>query len=320
MLKGSDYESHVARLASRFLHRQLGIAATVFSSQRNQAALATLLDDAEKRGTIDADETDELDKTDLILTADGPTDYILAEISITIQQHDIDRAAHRAALLAKATGQTVTPFAIRRPGGTRPQPPRRPDHPHPRTHRRLNPARSGRQTTRCRRGSSKSSCIPHQGKTYGRRGGPDPATHKHMEVIRNENTTDFSWESLRLHCFCRCSCWPAAALMSQRTRHHRNRPPPSQQTCRLSGDTDERAGRIGPPPGRPKPRPQRKAPNQRPHFMTTTPPARERAEPSPTATADHRTATVASSLPGEQSESQSQAHDNADVHPKRTGK
>ena len=114
MLKGSDYESHVARLASRFLHRQLGIAATVFSSQRNQAALATLLDDAEKRGTIDADETDELDKTDLILTADGPgpTDYILAEISITIQQHDIDRAAHRAALLAKATGQTVTPFAF----------------------------------------------------------------------------------------------------------------------------------------------------------------------------------------------------------------
>ena len=112
MLKGSDYESHVARLASRFLHRQLGIAATVFSSQRNQAALATLLDDAEKRGTIDADETDALDKTDLILTADGPSDYILAEISITIQQHDVDRAAHRAALLSKATGQSVTPFAF----------------------------------------------------------------------------------------------------------------------------------------------------------------------------------------------------------------
>ena len=118
MLKGSDYESHVARLANRFLRRQLGVAATIFSSQRNQAALATLLDDAETRGNINADETDEtdetdeLDKTDLILTADGPTDYILAEISITIQQHDVDRAAHRAALLAKVTGQTVTPFAF----------------------------------------------------------------------------------------------------------------------------------------------------------------------------------------------------------------
>ena len=115
MLKGSDYESHVARLANRFLRRQLGVAATIFSSQRNRAALATLLDDAETQGNINADETDEtdeLDKTDLILTADGPTDYILAEISITIQQHDVDRAAQRAALLAKATGQTVTPFAI----------------------------------------------------------------------------------------------------------------------------------------------------------------------------------------------------------------
>ena len=112
MLKGSDYESHVARLANRFLRRELGVAAAIFSSQRNQAALATLLDDAETRGNINADETDELDKTDLILTADGPTDYILAEISITIQQHDVDRAAQRAALLAKATGQSVTPFAF----------------------------------------------------------------------------------------------------------------------------------------------------------------------------------------------------------------
>ena len=112
MLKGSDYESHVARLANRFLRRQLGVATTIFSSQRNQAALATLLDDAETRGNINADDTDELDKTDLILTADGPTDYILTEISITIQQHDIDRAAQRSVLLGKATGQSVTPFAI----------------------------------------------------------------------------------------------------------------------------------------------------------------------------------------------------------------
>ena len=112
MLKGLDYESHVARLANRFLRRQLGIAATIFSSQCNQADLATLLDAAETQGNINADETDELDKTDLILTADSPTDYILAEISLTIQQYDVDRAAHRAALLAKATGQSVTPFAI----------------------------------------------------------------------------------------------------------------------------------------------------------------------------------------------------------------
>ena len=112
ILAGTDYEFHVATYVHRFLRRSLGINATLFSSQRNQDALATLLDDAETQGNINADETDELDKTDLILTADGPTDYILAEISITIQQHDVDRAAHRAALLARATGQTVAPFAF----------------------------------------------------------------------------------------------------------------------------------------------------------------------------------------------------------------
>ena len=125
MLKGSDYESHVARLANRFLRRQLGVAATVFSSQRNQAALATLLDDAETRGNINADETDELDETDLILTADGPTDYILAEISITIQQHDVDRAAHRAALLAKATGQAAPSRSCSYPNPPTTEPSRR---------------------------------------------------------------------------------------------------------------------------------------------------------------------------------------------------
>ena len=61
---------------------------------------------------IDGQATDELDKTDLVLTADRPTGYLLAEISITIQQDDIDRAAQRALLLAQATGRTVTPYVI----------------------------------------------------------------------------------------------------------------------------------------------------------------------------------------------------------------
>ena len=63
-------------------------------------------------GLIDAQVTDELDKTDLVLAADGPDDYLLAEISITVQQDDIDRAAQRARLLAQASGRTVTAFAF----------------------------------------------------------------------------------------------------------------------------------------------------------------------------------------------------------------
>ena len=111
-LIGEDYESHVATYVHRFLSRNSGINASVFSTQRDKSALTGLLDEAEKQGVIEAEETDELDKAELILTTDGPTDYILAEVSITIQQDDIDRAVERARLFAKATARTVAPVAI----------------------------------------------------------------------------------------------------------------------------------------------------------------------------------------------------------------
>ena len=121
---GTDYESHVAAYVRRFLRRRLGINANVFSTQRDKSALTGLLDQAEAQGIIRARETDDLDKADLVLTTDGPTDYVLAEVSITIQQDDIDRAAERAGLLARVTARTVTPFAI----GAREEPDLRREH------------------------------------------------------------------------------------------------------------------------------------------------------------------------------------------------
>ena len=123
-LSGTDYESHVATYVHRFLRQSSGINATVFSIQSDKSALTELLDKAEAQGFIEAEETDKLDKADLVLTADGPTDYLLAEVSITVQQDDIDRAAERARLLAKATRRTITPFAI----GMREQPDLRRKH------------------------------------------------------------------------------------------------------------------------------------------------------------------------------------------------
>ena len=111
-LRGTDYESHVATYVHRFLRRGSGINARVFSTQPDRSALTGILDEAEARGFIEARETDELDRADLVLTADGPTDYLLAEVSITIRQDDVDRATERARLLAKATTRTVTPLAI----------------------------------------------------------------------------------------------------------------------------------------------------------------------------------------------------------------
>ena len=62
---------------------------------------------AEIEGTLSAAEVDELDGADLILVSHTQDGHVVVEISITIQQSDVDRAISRAALLAKATGRDV---------------------------------------------------------------------------------------------------------------------------------------------------------------------------------------------------------------------
>lgn len=111
-LNGDDYESHVAVYSERFFRRELSINTTVFSTQRDNTALVNALKTGETQGLIQPGETDDADHADLILTSDGPTEYILAEASGTIQQDDVDTAARRARILAKATGRSVAPFVI----------------------------------------------------------------------------------------------------------------------------------------------------------------------------------------------------------------
>ena len=103
-LAGEDYESHVCAYAERFLRRQLGITATVWATQRNKDPLTAVLNAAEIQGRLSAADVDDLDKADLIMVSRAPEGNIVVEISITIQQSDVDRAISRAALLAKATG------------------------------------------------------------------------------------------------------------------------------------------------------------------------------------------------------------------------
>lgn len=107
-----DYESHVAGYSQRFFRRELSINTTVFSTQRDNAALKGVLDRAEIDGLIEPGETDDTDLADLVLTSDGLTDYILAEVSLTLRQDGIDKAARRARVLARATEKGVAAFAI----------------------------------------------------------------------------------------------------------------------------------------------------------------------------------------------------------------
>ena len=111
-LAGHDYESHASRNVERILRRERGIYATIFSTERANGALASLLKEAESQGRVNAKESDELDQADLVLVNDNTGEYLLAEVSITIEQHDIDRALERAALLHNVTGQPVTPLTI----------------------------------------------------------------------------------------------------------------------------------------------------------------------------------------------------------------
>ena len=111
-LTGEDYESHVTAFVHRTLRRERDIHATIFSTQKDKTSLTSLLDEAETKGFITARETDEMNETDLVLTVNDINGWIVAEISVTIQQKDINRAEREAEVLAKATSRTVTPFVI----------------------------------------------------------------------------------------------------------------------------------------------------------------------------------------------------------------
>ena len=111
-LKGDDYESFVAEYARRYLWREMRTLTTVFSTQKDRANLTRLATEAEVQGQILEHEADSLARADLILTIDETQEFILAEISLTVEQKDIDRAQEGASILAKATGRKVTPIAI----------------------------------------------------------------------------------------------------------------------------------------------------------------------------------------------------------------
>ncbi|MEA2641832.1 MAG: hypothetical protein QOF51_3226 [Chloroflexota bacterium] len=76
--------------------------------------LANILDDAVEEGRLTVEERDAVMETDLVATGRRVKDqaeiYLLAEISWGLGPHDVERAADRAAFLAKL-GREVVPIA-----------------------------------------------------------------------------------------------------------------------------------------------------------------------------------------------------------------
>ena len=109
-LTGSQYQRRVTEIGERLVRRELG----VHNARRLHADLAfgermatQIANDAASEGRITDDEADELVISDVIFVgldeASQPV-QVLLEVSLTVQQHDIERAEARARILEKANG------------------------------------------------------------------------------------------------------------------------------------------------------------------------------------------------------------------------
>ena len=115
-MTGQDYESHAARRAPLMLIGLLGAgnAETIATTRRPEQLEAIALN-ATGDGSITLEKAIELQSADLVIRTESPpgtTVNILAEISITIQQRDLNRALARAATLEMATKVRTLPFLI----------------------------------------------------------------------------------------------------------------------------------------------------------------------------------------------------------------
>ena len=117
-LLGTDYENTVARYTDRLVRRNLSVRSPAVVA-RAKGANATLPfpagDQAAEAGRISWDEADDLALADVIvagLTDEGRDVFVVAEISMTVQQRDRGNAVRRADILQRATGTTTIPVTI----------------------------------------------------------------------------------------------------------------------------------------------------------------------------------------------------------------
>ncbi len=103
-LKGRQVEDVYRRTApSRFRGVAGGLSRMVVL---DAAGVAELADEGRAAGVITADEADSLVRADLVATAVSPGGQVVlvAEISGTVHQDDVERAMERAAIAGRATG------------------------------------------------------------------------------------------------------------------------------------------------------------------------------------------------------------------------
>ena len=117
-LADAAYERRIVKHCRRIVNRRLGIKRPTILHSINMpqnAVLDDLLDAAGAAGSITDEQIYDLDATDIIVVgtgADGQTEYVVIEVSETIDDSDIDRAGARAAALSSAAACSATAAVI----------------------------------------------------------------------------------------------------------------------------------------------------------------------------------------------------------------
>ena len=116
---GTNYEIKAANNFGSIAGRNLRLRRTTVLKAAIAPAddnLSGMIADAEDRGAITEEEAYDLLAVDLIARGrsrnNGHDVYVAAEVSITVADQDIARAAERAEYLAKATGQAAVPAVV----------------------------------------------------------------------------------------------------------------------------------------------------------------------------------------------------------------
>jgi len=110
VLKGSDLERRWQRNLPSYLGRHFRRLRVL-----DRPDLRAILEDAIDAGRIDDDEADDAALADVVgrgrRVQDGSEAYVVVEVSVVVDAHDVDRASRRAAILSRATGESVQAVA-----------------------------------------------------------------------------------------------------------------------------------------------------------------------------------------------------------------
>ena len=117
-LMGTDYEAKAIEQSRRLIRRfnDMERATLVYASSIPSPTFEVeILIPAIQKGQITRQEADQLEDTDCIIRLEDPTKetfQALVEISMTVQNSDRARAAHRSQICSRATGVTTLAYVV----------------------------------------------------------------------------------------------------------------------------------------------------------------------------------------------------------------